>query len=284
MSGMMPIVDAHAHYSSRPSTLDVKIHEVDQPITPDGLVSLMDDAGVSEAFQVTRLFQPDDGESLSGAAAHPDRFRVIGRLRAEHVRDPALAAVWLEETPIVGVRVFNHPQGGYSLNRYPDELWEVVASTGVPISIYAPGEIDTIAHVAQRFPRLQLVIDHAGCSVFEWTPLSARLNEWKHMLELSSLPNVAAKASAYPEATGENYPFPIAQDLVREVTESFGSGRVMWGSNYTPARKVGTYSDSVQFARLATAELEKEDQAAVLAHTASIKFAHRCRAASGDPE
>jgi predicted TIM-barrel fold metal-dependent hydrolase len=271
----IPVVDAHAHFWQRPGDLGIRLHEVDQPITPAEFVRLMDEAGVRRVLQVTRLFEPDDTASIAGARQFPDRFRVQGRLRPEHRDSPEATSAWLANRWIVGVRIFDNPSGDVRLRDYPDELWAAIAESGVPASIYAPGEIRTIADVAERFPALSVVLDHAGCSVFEWTPRDARLQEWDEMLALSGLANVSVKASAYPEATEETFPFPAAQDLVRSVCGTYGAGRVMWGSNYTPARKVGTYSESVEFARRAVADLPAEQQRAFLADTAETVFADR---------
>lgn len=269
------VVDAHAHFWRMPAELDLHLPRADQPVSPDEFVRLMDDAGVARMMQVTRSFEADDGNSIAGARRHPDRFRVQGRLRPEHRADPEEAARWLADEWISGVRLFDHPSSGVGLRDYPDELWEVIAGARVPLSVYCPGQLSVVGDIAARFPSLTVVVDHAGCSVFEWTPLEQRLAEWSTLADLSALPNVLVKASALPEATEEQFPYPRAQSLVAELCSTFGAGRVMWGSNYTPARKVGTYAQSVEFARRSAIQLPLPDRAAFLADTADRAFADR---------
>ncbi|MFC2059241.1 amidohydrolase family protein, partial [Chloroflexota bacterium] len=55
---------------------------------------------------------------------------------------------------------------------------------------------------------------------------------WSDVLDLVQVPNIYLKVSALPEATHERYPFPKAQEYMRQVYERFGPDRMIWGSNY----------------------------------------------------
>jgi hypothetical protein len=67
---------------------------------------------------------------------------------------------------------------------------------------------------------------------------------------------VAVKASAFPCALDEAYPFPTAQRLTRRLVDAFGPERVFWGTDLT--RLPCSYSEGVRYLSEAGGLTEEE--------------------------
>lgn len=266
------VVDTHAHYWRPPTTATFQTAPTDVPIEPGAFAALMDLAGVSRLLQVTRFFDENDDYSLAGVAAHPDRFRVLGKYDESLLKDPASLSSWSKRFGIVGLRVFTHPTDESLFSAGAIDFWRTIESIRLPVSVYAPGYLADIRALAASFPGIPIVLDHAGLTVFERTPPERRFDEWDEMIAMAELPNVFAKASALPEATLESFPYPHAQDRLRSIVEAYGADRVMWGSNFTPAASVGSYEQLAEFARLGVAPLPESDRREVLSGTAGRVF------------
>lgn len=266
------VVDTHAHYWQRQRGESELIASHDAPVSPGEFLKLMNDSGVANLLQVTRYFDPNDDYSLAGAAEFPDRYRVIGRYRPEFLDEPGLLEGWAARENIIGLRVFSHPVEPRLFTDAAAGFWGALESLAVPVSLYVPGYLREVRDIAVTFPALSIVIDHLGARVFAATPPDERFGDWDEAMALSDVPNVFAKASGMPEGTLEAFPYPDAQARLREIVAAFGADRVMWGSNFTPSRRVGTYRELVQFARLAVRSLSFGDQRAVLRGTAGRFF------------
>ena len=88
--------------------------------------------------------------------------------------------------------------------------------------------------IAARYPTLRLVIDHLGL-------VRTKLDHeaFAHLsglLALAKRPNIAVKASAVTDYSGEPYPFPILQGYLRQVFDAFGPKRIFWGSDISRVR------------------------------------------------
>lgn len=267
----LDIIDTHAHYWQQPAPA-ATLGDADRPVTYEEMVGLMRDAGVNRMLQVTRYFDLSDDYSLAGVQAHPQHFHVIGRYDSSMLRHPESLNEWYSRPGIVGLRLFAHPTDVRVFGDDADAFWSQIARLGIPVSAYAPGHLWAIGVIAQTLPDVRIVVDHAGADVFAATPAAERFLEHDTLLSLARHPNVFVKASGLPEATDEVFPYPGAQLRMRELCGIFGADRVMWGSNFTPAARVGRYSDHVEFARRATAELLPDEAAAVLHGTAERVF------------
>ncbi len=238
------------------------------------MLAQMDAAGVDKLIQITRgVMGFDNAYSLEGAAGHPDRIRVLvrfdvaapdleGRLRALR-GDPG----------VVGVRVMTIARD--EAPRFEDgsvaALWRAAEELGLPISLYAPDRSGLVAEIAERHPALPIVVDHAGLRVFDIFGAPPPLDDWPNLLALRRFPNVTIKVSALPEAAVDAPPFAKAQGLLRQVFETFGADRMMWGSNYPLTTQICSYRQAVEFIELCDF-LGSEPKGKILAGTAATVF------------
>jgi predicted TIM-barrel fold metal-dependent hydrolase len=277
-----PVVDTHLHYwqwprdaGARADAQSLAAHSsapVEDELPYHDVAATMQAAGVEHAVQVTRtLAGYDNGYSLEGARQLPHTFRVCGRF------DPAGADVarrlgsFVSDPSVVAVRLFWYSgDDGWLSDGSLDGFLAAAEQSGVAVCVYAPRNMATLPDVASRFPGLQLVVDHLGANLF--SPLDHRFDHWDVVCGLAKFDNVYLKVSALPEATGEPYPFPAAQERVREVYEVFGADRLMWGSNYPLTTRVCTYAEAVDLIRSECDFFTPEDRAKVLGGTASRVF------------
>jgi len=276
------VVDTHLHYwqwprdeASRAAAGSLARHSsapVEDELSYTEVAATMGEAGVDHAIQVTRTLSGyDNGYSLEGAAELPQAFRVCGRFDPgggdmgrrlrEFVADPAMVAIRL---------FWYSADDGWLADGSLDGFWPAAESVDVPVCVFAPRNLAPLRDVAARFPGLRLVVDHLGADLF--SPVGDRFRHWDDVAALAKFDNVHLKVSALPEATGEQFPFPAAQERIREVYERFGPDRLMWGSNYPLTRRVCTYAEALDLIRVACDFFTPEDRAKVLGGTAKAVF------------
>ena len=104
-----------------------------------------------------------------------------------------------------------------------DWFWSAAASSGMPVMVWAPGQLERLAEVASAHPDLKLVIDHLNLGMEPFSPAASA--EVDRLCGLARLANVAVKASALPCAEQD------AVALLGRAVTAFGATRVFWGSD-----------------------------------------------------
>jgi predicted TIM-barrel fold metal-dependent hydrolase len=276
------VVDTHLHYWQWPGDAGARANAqalaehssapVEDELPYDDVAATMRTAGVHHALQVTRTLAGYDNEySLEGARQLPETFRVCGRFDPTQPDVAGRLRSFAADPSVVAVRLFWYSgDDGWLSDGSLDGLLAAAEQLDVPVCVYAPRNVVALPDVASRFPGLRVIVDHLGANLF--SPVGHRFDDWDVITGLAKFDNVYLKVSALPEATGEHYPFPAAQERVREVYERFGADRLMWGSNYPLTARVCTYAEAVDLIRAECGFLNVEDRAKVLGSTASTVF------------
>ncbi|MES2980643.1 MAG: amidohydrolase family protein [Pseudomonadota bacterium] len=132
-------------------------------------------------------------------------------------------------------------------------------------ALVKPEHLPRILTLAQRFPALRLVIDHAAkpdIAAGKWQP-------WA-----DDLARIAQQTEATCKLSGlltEAGPSPAASAVRRwgqHVLDVFGEGRVMWGSDWPVLELAGTYADWFTEARAMAASLGESARQQVFGATA----------------
>src|SRR5690606_28315921 len=98
-------------------------------------------------------------------------------------------------------------------------FWSRAEATDLPVSVYVPGNLDVLAPIAERHPRLRLIVDHAGRNArgpkdeAAWEDLPA-------LLKLARFPNVSVKVSSLPAFSTAPYPFPMIHAPIRAIRDA----------------------------------------------------------------
>src|SRR5512146_1244742 len=233
----MLIVDAQVHIwlastPQRPWPAGVQPQRA-IPLEKDELLREMDATGVNRAVIVPPSWEGGRNDlGLAAAQAHPDRFAVMGRLNPDAADSRGKMPTWRQQPGMLGLRFsFNRPE------RFPvltegraDWLWAEAEDAGVPVYMLVPHALaHLIGRVAQRHPRLRIVMDHLGLINGKYDDEAFR--DLDKLLALARHPNVAAKVSALPCYTKGTYPYHDLHPYVRRVYDTFGPKRMFWGSD-----------------------------------------------------
>jgi predicted TIM-barrel fold metal-dependent hydrolase len=254
----MYIVDSQIHIWRENSpeapwaSLDTGEHQVPSP-TAEDLIRAMDDAGVSRAVLVPPSWEGDgNGLAIATAAAHPDRFGVMGRLDVRVPVSSKALAERREAGHLLGLRLTFARNGHRELlyDGTSDWVWEAAEEAGLPVMVFAPDGNAKLREIALAHPALKLVVDHVGLQ--HGMAIEDVVRAFESARILAPLPNVAVKASALPNFTNDGYPFRSLHEPIYSLVGDFGAERVFWGSDLT--RLACPYDEAIS---LFTQELDR---------------------------
>lgn len=238
----MIIVDAQVHVweretADRPWPPRGRAKAQGAEFTGSDLLAEMTKIGVDRAVLVPPSWEGDyNGYCLGLASAHPDRFRVMGRLDLAAPASRSQLASWRGQPGMLGVRVsFGEPSMiAWLHDGTASWFWREAETWSVPVMIWAPLQVDVIGAIARAHPGLPLLVDHLALR--EGLDADAIGSVIEQVVGLASFGNVAVKATGLPGYAPEGYPFPSLHEPIRRVVDAFGPKRVFWGSDLTRMR------------------------------------------------
>ncbi|AYY56098.1 amidohydrolase family protein [Burkholderia multivorans] len=259
---MTSIVDIHPHIISDdekrypPAPLFGKRSEWSQerPNTVEALISAMDEAGVAKAAVVhsSTTYGFDNSYVVDSCARFPDRLVAVGSV--DMLADDVASVIekWVG-SGLAGLRIFT---GGSTKDFDPSELenpksfraWEILAELKLPMCIQTgPIGLPQVRMLAQKFPRVNIVLDHlARPDVLDGPPYANAAS----LFAMADLPNVYLKLT--PRIFGDvKKEKASAETFFPRVVEAFGAARLAWGSNFptspgTLAEILTTAQDGLQ--------------------------------------
>ena len=203
-----------------------------EPLTYEKMLRQMDDADVDRAVIVPPSWEGDRNDyAIEAAQKHPDRFAVMGRIALDDPRSKQLLPRWKDTRGMLGIRVtLSYGKESWISDGTIDWFWPAAEAAGVPVMVHPPEFIPAIAKVAERHPRLKLIIDHFG--------LSRRIARERRVAEamaqtatLARFPNVYVKTSSSVTYSHDPYPFRDMYPHIRKIVEEFGPHRCFWGAD-----------------------------------------------------
>jgi predicted TIM-barrel fold metal-dependent hydrolase len=237
----MKIVDAQVHIwapdsPERPWPKRAEPHRA--PLGKDELLAEMDKAGVTGVVIVPPSWEGDRNDvALAAAAAHPDRFCIMGRFDPDAAAAREQIVGWKAQPGMLGVRLTFHTE----ILRKPllegrfDWVWGEMEKHGIPAMVLFHHEYMHLADaIAGRYPGLRLVLDHCGLKSGKDVREAENFATLDKVLELAKRPNVAAKVTAMPcYADDKTYPFRSLHGHIRRVFDAFGPQRTFWGTDWS---------------------------------------------------
>jgi predicted TIM-barrel fold metal-dependent hydrolase len=233
------------------------------PLTAEDLLQKMDAAGVSRAILVPPSWEGDRNDVVLAAAhRYPEKFAVMGRISLEAPESREEFLPLTRTAGMLGLRFTFHTKEQQKLltGGAADWLWPAAAAARVPLMVHPPHSLPLIDEIAARHPDLRLVIDHLGL-------MRPKLDHeaFAHLpalLALAKRPNIAVKASAVTDYSGEPYPHPILHGYLQSVFDAFGPKRMFWGSDISRVRH--PYRQMITLFTEELAWLGEEDKAWVM--------------------
>jgi len=210
-----------------------------EPWTAEEVLGHMDAAGVDRAVIVPPSWEGERNDlALDAVRRYPNRFAIMGRIGMEDAVNRNLVARWREQPGMLGVRlVFSDTSPWLAEGEGTGErhwLWAEAERHGVPVTLFPMGRFALVGKILARHPGLRLCIDHLGAVGPD--PAGATFKHIPELIALARFPNLAVKASALPNVSTDDYPFPSVHEPLRRAFDAFGPRRVFWGSDLTRLR------------------------------------------------
>ncbi|MDT2005698.1 amidohydrolase [Rhodococcus opacus] len=274
----MDIVDTHCHiitddvtrYPRAPIGGTQSGWATTRPVTADGMIERMDEAGIGQAVlvQATTAYGYDNSYVLDSRAQRPDRFIAVGTV------DPLRpdAADNLEKVAgdggLAGVRLFTSgstvpTQGEWFAAPETYPFWDKATELGVTVCLQmrlGPAT-EQLHQLLRRFPAVRVLLDHMGYPDIAASPTDAgeqvaklAVHPGLHLKlthrNLERLHDAGAKASGFLDP----------------VLAAFGANRIAWGSNLPAAEQ--SLPALVDLAQEVLAEVPEPERREIFAGTA----------------
>jgi L-fuconolactonase len=264
----MRIVDAQIHEPGPRLDWSRESRDVRSRLLTELVVGWMDAVGVDAAI----LHGIDDEWARQATLECPERLACVPQVFDPSTFDLDRA---LDRTRaggnVVALRVVVvYPETGEGIERLRagryDEIFRRCEQQGMPVFLYVSGDIPLARQVVDRFPDLQIIIDHLGIRQPPSLPRDVPpFKALPDLLALAQHPNVNVKVSGAPSLSEEGFPFADLWPKLHAVIDAFGPRRLLWGSDATRlAGRIGfdirsagegeypgkhTYAESVHFLR-----------------------------------
>ena len=266
------LIDAHQHFwrlSARAGYWPpAELAAIYRDFSPADLAPLLRQNGVRGTVLVQTLPSVADTDYMLDLAAN-NEF-ILGVVGWVDLASPDAATVMArlaQNKKLKGLRPM--------LQDLPDERWienpalapaiEAMLEHGLSFdALVLPGHLKSLLKLAERYPALPIVIDHAA------KPLIAeqRFEPWlTDLRRLAQLPQVCCKLSGLLTEAG----LPLAsadgarvvKPYVDALLELFGADRLLWGSDWPVVRLASDYGLWLAMARSLLADLPAAQQAAI---------------------
>jgi len=265
------IVDSHIHLydPTRPQGVpwpDPK-DQIYRTILPKDFYEVAAPAGVSHAIIVEASPWLDDNRWILDTIANEAAILgFVGNLDLGSKDFPMWIESFAANPHFRGIRA--RPIENQALMGEPHRTHlKLPASSDLSLDMLVGLEgLDDVASLARAVPDLRIIVDHLE-------PPAA----WREgILRCAEHPRVFCKVSRITEAAA-NWPAPADPEFYRPTFEhlwkSFGSARLLWGSNWPVAERAGDYATTLSIVEAFLAEVDSAGREAIL--WATSKEAYR---------
>jgi len=256
---------------------------------PETLLAHMDWAGVDHAILLQNNFYGNQNAFVAAAVRRwPDRFTGAMYLDPWSTHAPTVFRRWQEWLPIVKLATDDR-FGLFALHEnasLADDccgwLWPRMEQSRMTLTLDLGAigsrsyETDVVASIADRHPKLKIVICHLAQPTVrdEKPPRLRRL--WRDQIALAKRPNVWLDLSALPHKVGdEPFPWPCSGGWIREVVEGVGAKKLLWGTDYPALLTAGTYRQLLDQVSIHVSNISSRHLKAILGENARTAYSLR---------
>ena len=213
----------------------------------------MAEVGVDAALlSPNGVYGTDNGYEMAGAAAYPEKFRVVGWIDylADDVEQRLAADV---ARGMLGVRI---PDLRERERHERGEFARVLAACQergcvVGLMVWHP-LLELLVRTLEQYEGVHFVLGHLGVGIAP--PVLGVLPEdpfenLPAVLDLARLPNVSLNLTGAPSLSHQRFPFRDLWPAIDRIVAAFGPDRVMWGSDYTRTAGLHSYWDGTHYLR-----------------------------------
>jgi predicted TIM-barrel fold metal-dependent hydrolase len=230
-------------------------------VTAEALIGMMDENDVAIACVVQRghIYGYDNSYILDSAAKYPDRLYPVVILDAQDEATPAAYRQLVEEGRARGFRMAqSRPwllDTAWICCPTALRVWDVCAEFGTPMTLIffnnqLPYLLPLVKMIAERYPDLPIVLDHAGTHYGASQYEVALAEAAGETIAMPPPPNFGIDSTIRIFEDVPNVHFKIteinmerfdkagvrAADFVRRMVDTFGEDRLVWGSDVGQSR------------------------------------------------
>jgi L-fuconolactonase len=245
----------------------------ERPVSVEGLIAAMDEAGVAKAavVQASTCYGYDNSYLADSVARYPARLTAVGSVDLPQPDATERIRHWMGRG-ISGLRLFT---GGSTAAFDPSTLddprsfptWELCGEAGLSMCLQTdPGGLAQVAGLAKRFPKVRIILDHLGRpDVTDGPPYKNASS----LFGLAPFENIYLKLS--PRIFGDaRRGQATPETLFPRLVSVFGSRRMAWGSNFPESE--GPLAAILEKARASLQSLSTEDREWILGKTAQTLY------------
>jgi predicted TIM-barrel fold metal-dependent hydrolase len=271
----LPIIDPHVHvwkHDPRYPWAKETTHPPQRDATPEMLLELMKANGVAKTVIIQVIHYRWDNSYLAAVLKlYPQYFRGVARVNPEDPASPDRLSELIQQG-FAGVRISpaGDERGDWIRGPLMEPLWRRCRDEKASMSVLAPiGRIPDVAPLIEKFPDLDVVIDHmADCP-------PDRPDMLRHLLALKRCPHVFVKVSHTWSLSRQPYPYPDCQAQVKKLYDAFGPQRLMWGTDWPLVEDYCGYAKAISIIRDEMPFLNAEDKKWMLSKTVQRVFSNR---------
>jgi predicted TIM-barrel fold metal-dependent hydrolase len=293
-----------AQYPLKPDVVPIlKADTITRPVTPEAVIRMWDEAGVEMGcgVQFNDLYAGDNRYLLDVARQYPSRIAPVIGLEPADPQTPATLRSLAKTHGLRSVRFAGRADGDGHFAILSDAArgaWEAADDLGLVVVLLPvitpapgvlPGGMKRIAALADKYPKVRIVIDHMGFPVAENTPTFGFSPEH---LALAAHKNVYFKHTTLLITQLALGGVPVS-DVLQYAVATYGADHVLWGSAVgnnmvriierapqgSNFPKIDQYGERVQLALDSARGLTLAQKRAVFHDTAKGLFAPDGRAA-----
>ncbi len=287
------IFDSHCH-AWRNWPYDDRVPGVQSYGSAEALLWEMDANGIDRAavvcarlgHEVSAACSNDDNNDYVAAVVrdHPDRLVMVADVDgpwtpAEYHR-PGATKRLREASERYGLSAFTHyvtqENDGWLRSDDGREFFATAAELDLIASLaFSPAWLADLRDVALAHPTMPLLLHHQGMVPLTSPTFAADLAT---VLSNADLPNLYIKLSGFHYLARHGWDFPfrdVQERVLRPLIAAFGSGRLLWGSDFSAARRYITYTQSLEVVRSRAAEFTQDELDLVLGGTLEELFRTR---------
>ena len=277
----MTIFDTHTHVIAPDTTLyptdPIGGHQSEwsqkRPVDAAGLLAAIDDAGIAKAVvvQASTVYGHDNRYVVDTVRANPSRF--VGVYSIDALAPDAVERIdhWQSEG-LSGFRLFTTGstmpgQSDWLGHKDSFAAWAHAEKRGIPVCLQMTMEgLPALRALLERFPKVRVLLDHcARPDLSDGAPFAAA----QALFDIATFPGVYLKLTNRTLAAatfGKSTP----RAFLERAIETFGAGRIAWGSNFPAAE--GSLPTLVATAHDALASLSPQDRALIFSGTAAAIY------------
>ena len=217
-------------------------------LTYERLLAMMDEAGVDRAILVPPSWEGDRNDhALAGAASHPGRFAVMGRLALDQPDNANFLKEWKKQPGMLGIRqtFVLEREREWMRNGTTDWFWAAAEAANVPVMMHATGLMSHLSAIAETAFRAERSSSITLACPPPWRNRDAAKNASmrpyrSHVTRMSSsrcLPRLFIRSRAIR--------FRDLDEHISRLIHAFGPQRCFWGTDLSHALEKATYRQCV---------------------------------------